>query len=646
MRKVLTFLGASLFIGWIAPAKAQVAPDMFRDVPQEHWAYQAVESLRSKGILIGYPDGYFRGKRTLTRYEFAVALKRALDQVEGTKGETGPAGPPGPQGEVGPAGPQGEVGPAGVTPEELAEFKRLATEFRQELANLGTNVNALSAKLDRLSKDVADLKSDIAKMPKISGGAFMAVRSDRAAHPYVDRDGIAIGSPDIVNTATVVHQFQLGVTAKVGADTTLAARLNTDNYVNALGGSTGQIAGRNANPGSDTYLDQLEITAPFNSLGKGGGLTLGRFLYNISPLTLWKPDVDTYFDNPMVDDGMYRMDGAKISTGLGSVGLQVFAAQTRSVQGINLGAWNSPLAGQTTAAVFAGGLKPAAQPTGGNAMTMDQLGGVNLTLPVRVAEGGSIRATAYHSTGSGVGGSYTSGRGVGDPYTNASVLGAGLDLKFTERVNVNGEWSKSITGTGRNIGNVNHRDNNAFTGVVGYNGGALSLSAGYKYIDPLFYAPGYWGRIGNWLNPTNIQGPTVRAGYDFSPSFGLNVGGDFYTGARNRGPDGLTSDDDITRVLVGLRWDVTKSFKTTVDWEGVYWKLAGVPSGEGRLAGTVHPTEQYLTFGTGYNVNDTTVLKLGYQLGSYNGRGPANGLGGIGSSYNFNVFTSQIAVKF
>ena len=77
MRKVLTFLGASLVIVLAMPAFAQQA-EPFKDVPTDHWAYQAVESLREKGIVIGYPDGYFRGKRTLTRYEFAVALDRAL----------------------------------------------------------------------------------------------------------------------------------------------------------------------------------------------------------------------------------------------------------------------------------------------------------------------------------------------------------------------------------------------------------------------------------------------------------------------------------------------------------------------------------------------------------------------------------------
>lgn len=32
----------------------------FPDVPKDHWAYQAVETVRKAGIVIGYPDNRFR----------------------------------------------------------------------------------------------------------------------------------------------------------------------------------------------------------------------------------------------------------------------------------------------------------------------------------------------------------------------------------------------------------------------------------------------------------------------------------------------------------------------------------------------------------------------------------------------------------
>ncbi|MGD9552578.1 MAG: S-layer homology domain-containing protein, partial [Candidatus Caldatribacteriota bacterium] len=54
----------------------------FVDVPLNHWAYDAVQTLAAKGIVIGYPDGTFGGQRTLTRYEFAEATARLLAYVE------------------------------------------------------------------------------------------------------------------------------------------------------------------------------------------------------------------------------------------------------------------------------------------------------------------------------------------------------------------------------------------------------------------------------------------------------------------------------------------------------------------------------------------------------------------------------------
>ncbi|HCU34789.1 MAG TPA: S-layer protein, partial [Armatimonadetes bacterium] len=49
-------------------------------VPFDHWSYDAIETLCNAGVIIGYPDGSFRGNRGLTRYEFAMAVSRLLDR--------------------------------------------------------------------------------------------------------------------------------------------------------------------------------------------------------------------------------------------------------------------------------------------------------------------------------------------------------------------------------------------------------------------------------------------------------------------------------------------------------------------------------------------------------------------------------------
>lgn len=50
----------------------------FPDVPANHWAYEAVSKLAGNGIVEGYPDGDFHGDRTITRYEMAQVIYKAL----------------------------------------------------------------------------------------------------------------------------------------------------------------------------------------------------------------------------------------------------------------------------------------------------------------------------------------------------------------------------------------------------------------------------------------------------------------------------------------------------------------------------------------------------------------------------------------
>jgi hypothetical protein len=52
------------------------------DVHPSDWAFQALQTLVERyGIVVGYPDGTFRGGRSLSRYEFAALLQQVMDYV-------------------------------------------------------------------------------------------------------------------------------------------------------------------------------------------------------------------------------------------------------------------------------------------------------------------------------------------------------------------------------------------------------------------------------------------------------------------------------------------------------------------------------------------------------------------------------------
>ena len=76
---LIVALAVSLAIATSASAQAK-----FKDVPDDHWAASAVYDLVRMGVSRGYPDGTFRGKNSITRYETAVFLSK-LAKAMGTE---------------------------------------------------------------------------------------------------------------------------------------------------------------------------------------------------------------------------------------------------------------------------------------------------------------------------------------------------------------------------------------------------------------------------------------------------------------------------------------------------------------------------------------------------------------------------------
>lgn len=157
MRRVGFVVGAVVLLS-LALAPAFAAQQPFADVPQDHWAYDAIARLAQSGVIEGFPDGTFKGKRNMTRYEFAVAIARVLDQIGAPT--TGVPGTPGQRGQAGPPGPPGPPGP-GLTAEQQALLERLANEFAPEL-------RALRADLEALTNRVAALEARGPAVPRVN----------------------------------------------------------------------------------------------------------------------------------------------------------------------------------------------------------------------------------------------------------------------------------------------------------------------------------------------------------------------------------------------------------------------------------------------------------------------------------------------
>jgi len=129
MKKYSVALVVALVVAFAAPVLA----NPFSDVPFSHWAYDAVKKLTDKGIMIGMPDGTFKGEKGVNRYELAVTLARALDKLPSMKGK--------------------------VDATDLRTLEKLTVEFADELALLGVKVTALEDELQAVRDDLAVIKA-------------------------------------------------------------------------------------------------------------------------------------------------------------------------------------------------------------------------------------------------------------------------------------------------------------------------------------------------------------------------------------------------------------------------------------------------------------------------------------------------------
>lgn len=146
MKKLILVL--VLVIAFALPVLA----NPFVDVPLNHWAYDSVQSLAAKGVILGYPDGTFGGTKSLTRYEFAEATAKALAYVEGMDF---------------------------AAAEDVAILEKLAIEFADELASLGVTVADLEASLGANSEAIAALQTTVDKLdsffePVVISGTWTA----------------------------------------------------------------------------------------------------------------------------------------------------------------------------------------------------------------------------------------------------------------------------------------------------------------------------------------------------------------------------------------------------------------------------------------------------------------------------------------
>ncbi len=179
----------------------------FSDVPEGHWAYEAIEKLQKNEIFIGFDKRFF-GENPITRYEMAVIISRLIffEELRTGKEITLKTG--------------GSIGNFLPTRDEFNSLKeiiqKLMAEFKYELEMLGVKVSAQEEKIKQLDKDVSQIK-------KFQWWGFIRVRGWRPSDGWDNIFDKGINDGSYVDQLSVLSA-KINVNSKTQAHVSLSNR--------------------------------------------------------------------------------------------------------------------------------------------------------------------------------------------------------------------------------------------------------------------------------------------------------------------------------------------------------------------------------------------------------------------------------------
>jgi len=499
-----------------------------------------------------------------------------------------------------------------------------------------------------------------------AGGGFGVTVDGRPTG--VARDGSG-GLTGVTEDLTILHENALKIVSNNESGPTLKAVMVFGNMFGTssfLGSTFPSLAFGNQSqvfPGipfgeanAAWYFQEFSVNFDTSVMGLGFNADLGRTGYKVSPYLFQRPDNTPYFANERWDDGRWMFDGGVLGFHFGGAKLNVFGGRNSGrfdsafseIQPMFAGAAGNPFSPGTSDRPrgfmrnndFGGGGQ-----VGG--LTIDQSLGLHLSVPL--SNTGALNL-AYmwldSDTPLAVIGS-TSGRNA----NRVNVYGGDLKFNFSS-IAIEGGYSKSDVMSGTHT--LINKNNSAWYATAGFGGGNWGVKAGYRQIDPQFGAPGDWGRIGIWWNPTDIKGWYADAHFDFSKDLRLMANAGFYNGTNTtiNGLSGLGTDDKLNHASIGIGYKMGANHSLLLGYEGVWWDLKD-RAGVGFTGGK--PTEQWFNIGWGVDLSSRAKFNILWQISQYDskgvfGMGPfgAGAVGGGSSQLKAEggLITTQLTFKF
>jgi S-layer homology domain len=663
MKRTLTYALAAIFAAaTVIPAFAQ--SDNFPDVPDNHWAYQALADLKKAGILVGYPDGLFRGPRPATRYEMAVAINAAFTRLKATTdgldsqikaineklngnltSGNGASAAELQSLKDALATLQTEVATLKGLGDDVSNLKRLATTFEKELTALGVDVEGIK-------KELGDLSDRVTKLEKrkpavdISGdiNLWLGGGNSRDDMFGLDQDGHLNGvgpkgsNVGLTRDLTILHE---GAFTFAGTNDTGPKWKGTLVVGNLFGGGTASGFGNQSTVNSgaayaegktDVYLQDFEVKFDTAVAGLAFNAEVGRVGYKVSPYIYQRLDNTSYFSNERWDNGLYYFDGGILGFNFGGAKIDVFAGKTltnnagASVNGgaldpVTSGPINGPFAASGASNGRANSNLPVTRQLGVSAnIPVSSLG--NLNLAYLWLDGDDSTAASLNAN-------------------RLAVYGGSLDLNFG-KLKVSGGYSQSDLQY--NTSNINTDSNKAYNGKIGYSGDRFSIYGGYREVEANYLAPGDWGRLGVLRNPTNIKGFQVGGHLDITNALTLKADGEFDKGKDSNFqlPTGFNDSTKINKYSVNLNYKFSPTFNAYVGYEDTEIKDMVTGRTAGNVFTTDTPRYRWTSFGLGYGLSDAAKLSVQYQISDVKHDYQVSNNG----TFKGGLLTTQLSVKF
>ncbi len=392
----------------------------------------------------------------------------------------------------------------------------------------------------------------------------------------------------------------------------------------------------------DMYIQDASIRWDTSISNLNFGVEAGRIGMKISPLIFQRPDVTPYFVNDRWDNGKYYFDGANLSMKFSSAKVNIFGGRDNTSEGGTVGA-------NAIAPLFAGAVGIFYPPIGltqghgffGTGLPISQHMGVTLGTPL--AMNGNLNL-AYlwlnSNTNVGVSNGTLSGQANG-----VNVYGGDVTFRVAG-FNLDGSYAKSdVVENGHGVVT---RQNDAYWINAARDFGRFGAKVGYRQINAQFGAPGDWGRVGVWWNPTDIKGFTADAHFDVNDTTRLTASGQFYSALGNSVnglTDPLSTSDKWQSLVIGLSHRLGAANTVELGVEDV--TLSGFPLNNGGG----NPSERWYNIGFSHKISDKSMFRMLWQISDFDGKGqfatdPFSNNPGTFTTHKGGLLTTQLTVKF